>query len=476
MKQILPVFLFAILLAAVSCGSAGETALSTSAPVTEATTAETADSMMPPDTANYEGREFRVVTASTLKYIYSEEQSGALIGDAQYARDLAVKDALNCEISYQAFATINEVYPAVKTAVMAGDHAYDLIVSHVNWELTSYVANNIVLDWNTVPHVDLTKPYWNQNVIETLSIGGKSPYAASDLFMADTVFLLYNKELAQKLQLGSLYDDVYDGTWTWDRLAEITASVTRDLNGDGKFEEHDQYGIGIDVAGSSWLLRNIPSSCGQLIYEQTEDGLKLAVHNEKTITILEKACALFNGGGGYLRQGTEQTNAEAAALFGEGNYLTWFVSMLNSASLYNNLTFDYGVLPLPKYDEAQENYTTLSWSHNLMIPSTADPGFSGMVTEWMSYYGNKLVRPKFYDSLLSVRFAQDEETIEMLDIIYNGIIYDPGMNFKSNSFYYYFDDMVIHNNTNFESFYTRSLKKEQIYIDLLNKSFAAFGG
>lgn len=440
------------------------------------TEAETTDPLLPKETADFGEKKFTVITTSALSYIYAEEQNGSAVNDAMYERDRKTEEALNVDIGYHiAGAAIKDVFPAVSASVMAGDHDYDLIVSHVNWDLTSYVSDNIVLDWNAVPHIDFDKVYWNKNIINSLSINGKSPYAASDMFIGDTVFLLLNKKLAENMKLGNLYTYVYDGKWTWDLLAKISADISGDIDGNGEMNELDRYGVVANVSSSSWMLRNIPGSCGQMIYTNGKNGLELTVNNEQTQSILEKSVALFHGGGGYILKDSDKSTAAAVANFNRGNYLTYFVSMLSSASAYNNLDFDYGVLPLPKYDEKQENYKALSWSHNMMIPSTADAEMSGMVSEWMSYYGHKLVRPKFYDSLLSVRFAQDEETIDMLDLIWANIDYDPGMNFKSQNFYGYFDQMVKNGTSDFASFYQSSLESEENYLKTLNESFENFG-
>lgn len=458
-----------------ACGGA-ETPNETTGDTGTTTEAETTDPLLPKETADFGEKKFTVITTSALAYIYSEEQTGSAVDDAMYERDQRTGETLNVDIGYHiAGATIKDVFPAVNASVMAGDHDYDLVVSHVNWDLTSYVSNNIVLDWNTVPHVDFDKVYWNKNIINSLSINGKSPYAASDIFVGDTVFLLLNKKLAEEMKLGSLYDYVYDGKWTWDLLAKISADISGDVDGNGEMNELDRYGVVANVSGSAWMLRNIPGSCGQMIYTNGKNGLELTVNNEQTQSILEKAVSLFHGGGGYILKEESRETADKVAHFNRGNFLTYFVSAHTSASAYNNLDFDYGVLPLPKYDEKQKNYKALSWSHNLMIPSTADPEMSGMVSEWMSYYGNKLVRPKFYDSLLSVRFAQDEETIDMLDLIWANIDYDPGMNFRSKAFYQYFDDMVIKNTSDFASFYQANLASEEDYLKTLNESFENFG-
>ena len=474
-QKITALLLIGILLSGiVSCGGDGKTNDQTTT-TSDSEPVETADPLLPSDTKKYDGRTFTVLTTEKLGNVYSEEQNGSPVNDAIYERDRRTEEELDVKINFHsAGPTINDVYPAVKASVMAGDKDYDLIIAHTNYDLTSYVSDDLILDWNTVPHVDFEKVYWNSNIIDQLSINGRSPYAVSDIYIGDTVFLLLNKKLAEDMRLGNLYDYVYDGKWTWELLSKISADITGDVDGNGEMDSLDRYGVVSNVAGSAWLLRNIPGSCGQMIYKNGKDGLELVVNNEKTQKILEMANSLFHGGGGYFLEAGEVVG-NGVEEFNRGTYLTYFVSSGSAAMSFNNLDFDYGVLPLPKYDEAQENYCSISWSNNIMIPRTADADFSGMVAEWMSYYGNRLIRPKFYNSLMSVRFAQDEETVDMLDIIFNSIDFDPGMSFKSANFYFYFDNMVRQGSSDFASYYQSSLASELDYIERLNTAFESFG-
>ena len=444
---------------------------------TSSTESTADDTLPPPDYTNDDdGRGFTIVTTSQLQYIYADEMNGSAVNDAMYERDRMTEERLGVDIGYYvAGARVEDVYPVIQSTVMAGDAAYDLGVVHVNMNLNNYVSENLVLDWNVMPHVDFGNPWWNPNIIDSLSINGKAPFAAGSIFMDETVFLLFNKELATDLGLGSLYDYVYDGSWTWDKLAEISAEVMSDINGDSVYDETDRYGTAIYLSGSSWLLRNIPASCGEMIWEKSDDGYALAIDTEKMQTIIEKTTALFNGGGGYMYTDSSTQDVSAqVALFNQGSYLTYFVSVSNAAAAFNQLDFDYGILPLPKYDENQKEYYSLSWSPNLLVPATADPDFTGAVSEWLCYYGYTLVRPEFFDSLLSVRFAQDEESVEMLDIIFGNIVYDPAMNFKSTGFYSFANAMIMNNNTDFASYYQSKLSAENGYIDNLNQSFADF--
>ncbi len=477
MKRVLSLLAAAaLLLLPVSCGKPDSGAPVAVPAATETTAApETADPLLPADVKDLGGRTYHLLYPTSRNYIAAEEQNGNGLNDALYRRDQETEDALNVDIVLAKVSAIGDVFPAVQAAVAAGDAAYDFVVNHVNSNLVRYASDNVAADWNTVPHVDFTKPYWHADIIDSLSVNGKAPYACSDICIIETVIMLSNKKLASDLHLGSLYDLVYEGKWTWDKLAELSGAVRADINGDTVYDEKDRYGIVINCSSSQWMLRDIPSSCGLFIYKNDAKGLELTVGEEKTGDVLKKITALFNGGGGYVFKEKGTDLKYSAELFGQGNYLTYFVPSISAPATFNDLPFDYGILPLPKYDEAQEKYLTLSWANNLIIPVNADKDVSGLVSEWMSYFGYQFLRPVFYDSLLSTRFAQDTESMDMLDIIFSNLVFDPGINFKSKNFYSYFDDLVIANNSDFASFYASSLTSEESYLKSLNDSFTAFG-
>ncbi len=469
--------LSALLISLASCGGAASGNDTTAADGTTEPVVEV-DPLMPTETKDFGGRKFRILSSEDLleRYIWAEEENGNGINDALYQRTRMTEEQLNVDIDCELVPTINDTYPKLKASVMAGDNDYDLVNHHVNMNLTDFVADNLIMDWSTVPHVDFSKPYWNSDIIESLSINGKSPYADGDINIVDTVFMLYNKSLAADLKLGNLYDYVFDGTWTWDKLIKLSADVKNDINGDSKFDYNDRFGCVVDTSSSRWLLRNVPGGCGETVYQNDKDGLRLTVNVDRIQPLVEKICGLFSDGGGYVLSQKADSRPATPDLFNQGNWLTLFSSTAGTAYNYNNLSFDYGVLPLPKYDEKQNDYICISWCNNLMIPALADADLVGMVTEWLAYYSYKIMRPAFYDSLLSVKFAQDEETVRILnDYIFANIRYDPGMNFKSPGFYDYFDYLVVNNNTGFTSFYASKLSAEEAYLTKLNEAFANFG-
>ena len=102
--------------------------------------------------------------------------------------------------------------------------------------------------------------------------------------------------------------------------------------------------------------------------------------------------------------------------------------MYAETSEFRNMQDDYGILPVPKYDEKQKEYYTFSHDQYtvFMVPKTvADPEMSGAVLEALAYESYYSVQPVYYDLVLRGRYANDPESRAMLDMITTNIRVDP---------------------------------------------------
>lgn len=90
----------------------------------------------------------------------------------------------------------------------------------------------------------------------------------------------------------------------------------------------------------------------------------------------------------------------------------------------------YGILPYPKYDEEQDGYHTNDRSGLMCIPKTVgNPELCGKAVELLAYYSNDTVVKAYYDITLDGKLSRDEESKEMLDILFDGVVYDVGLNY-----------------------------------------------
>jgi len=98
---------------------------------------------------------------------------------------------------------------------------------------------------------------------------------------------------------------------------------------------------------------------------------------------------------------------------------------------------DFGILPIPKYNEQQKEYlqTVNPYVGLIMsVPQCAGSiDNSSAVLEYMAYESKYILQPAYYDVVLNTKIARDEESGKMLDIIFGNRAYDIGDVFDFNS-------------------------------------------
>lgn len=383
---------------------------------------------------DFGGRDFNIVYPEWslyMNYYFSNESNGDIVNDAIYERSRRVEENFNIKLNYVTYGDGKEssVFSAVQTAVLAGISDYDLALTHCVQGVLGLVSSALVLDWNSLPGVDLTKPYWNQSVRENFEVDGVLPIMAGDYILPDVNAIFFNKDLIDRYGLDDPYRLVLDGDWTWDKLRDMAKQVSADLNGDSVMDENDQYGF---VGERGWQLTSALTSCNQLIVNSNNGTPELACINEKTQSILDMLAALLHREDisftwKYSVEYDPNNGGTPPVDFGSGRAL-FYMTPLSLATTFRDVNVEYGILPFPKYDEAQSDYITLNWSGFMCVPATvSDPGLVGQVSEMLSAESCRTVIPAFFDVLLGEKIARDEDAKQILDIMFDSAVYDLGV-------------------------------------------------
>lgn len=94
-------------------------------------------------------------------------------------------------------------------------------------------------------------------------------------------------------------------------------------------------------------------------------------------------------------------------------------------SILRGSTVRFGVVPFPKWDEAQEDYRCLSMNGMMCVPSVIkNPDMVGQVLELLGYY-TAPVKVAFYEDLLGSKLSEAPDDARMLDVIWTHQIFDP---------------------------------------------------
>ena len=428
-------------------------------------------------TVDYGGRTFRVVTPSKGEIYVAEEDrnQGNLIKDAQFARNQAVEDRFNVNIEVVYNGTYSEVTDYVSKSVLSGSDEFDLLMGQV-MATGGLVTKKVFLNWYDIEHINFDKPWWYSSNKNELTYNGKAPIAISHLnysAVSGAYCMIFNKNLAVSYELGDLYKIALDGKWTFDKLIEMIKDIYVD-DGNDKRDENDFYGFtqmhGTAMNSYLWAFDNP-------IVAKDEEGVpQISVKSDKIdsiITSLYDFCYNTNGVFYDVENSNEKTIAPQLFYSKRAIFMMGSVSSGASENL-RNFEDDYGMLPMPKFDENQTTYKTMVGGHHtcLAVPKTCkDTEFVGTIVEALSAESCKTVTPTLYEIALKTRYLRDSESKEIMDIIIDGTNCDFGSVYDNwKGFAFMVERMMGSGDSNFESYYSRQYSSARTHYKSLVKA------
>lgn len=392
---------------------------------------------------NFDGKDFRIFyqkryTTDAVPEI--NEETGDVINDAIFRRNRTIEERFNINI-VGTYGEEDAMVTQLINSVSAGDDEYDLFLGHSIYSGRAALAG-CFYNWYDIPYMDFSKPWFPQASIEGLTINDRMYLTVSDLclsFSSVSYCMFFNKQMIEDYNLPDIYELVDNGEWTVDKLYDITKDMYRDLNGNSTADIDDQYGFASALTNhtTTWLF-----SCKVPTVELHEDGTAKSVFNsERASTLIDKLRKLYNDNPGSYLTAANSEQASPMSSFMNGYSAILTDSIGASVSQFRDVMFDYGIVPYPKYDEAQDGYYTIpggSVSCMAVPKSTVDTELVGAVTAALARESWVSVMPDYYDIALKVKGVRDETSIRMLDIILDGrsvtapFLYDSfvGYNYK----------------------------------------------
>jgi hypothetical protein len=393
--------------------------------------------------------------------MYAEAENGEPINDAVYRRNMMLEQKFN--ISIQEIRQ-DDVLTYVQKIIQSGSDDFDVLYPHMQ-QAGVLIQRGQILNLYEVPHLNFDKPWWDKSANASMTVGNKLYSAAGNITTTTndaTWTVLFNKDLARDYEIEDLYKIVKDGKWTMDVLHANSRKATSDLNGDGILEPEDQWG----AVGQHECAYSLFAASGQRVIEKNADDMpELALNSNRTVSVLTKVID-------FLSDGTAQIKADdftsryanvwdeiTTKVFNESRAL-YLVTNFDMVKTLRNMEANFGILPLPKYDEAQpQYYSTMQYNNAtvMCVPVTAsDLDRTGAILEaWAAESVNTLTKA-YYDITLKSKHARDDESSEMLDLIFSTRVIDQGMLFNWSGVQDFFQGFSQRKNVDFTSQYERS--------------------
>lgn len=372
---------------------------------------------------SYDGYGFRFLTTEENWGYYRmdvEEQTGEVLDDAVFARNLAVEDRLGIVIT-ETGLHYSKVMDEVKATVLASEDAYDAMTL-MAYNLMTTAQQKMLLDTAALTEIRTDMPWWNRNAIRDMAIGPREYMMIGDvnlMFYESYYAIFFNKTVADKFQIPDPYTLVNEGKWTYDAYYGAAKQVSADVNGDGAHTaDADSFGVAMHSnAGQSMILALGASPLtrdndGYPVY----DGL-----SEAFIDAYGKIMTLYTDGAVTVKSGTagvEKVDGGYQGVFKTDRAL-YMMEVLGTLPELRDMESEFGIVVLPKADEGAEYVSPVyHGAIGLCVPVTvSDADRTGVVLENLAAESNRTVRGVYYDVVLGSKLVRDEASVASLDTI-----------------------------------------------------------
>jgi len=376
---------------------------------------------------NYDGYSYNIYTrTNTTHYQFlTEEYTGEVLNDAIYDRNLRVQDRFNVAFTETEYSDENAPTPLI----MSGDTTYSLM--NVRCTAANNMAQkNYLYNISSLEYIDLSKPYWDAELTEAISIGPYyfSAIGATNLTAIDFMTtLLFNKQILAENNLGDIYSMVREGTWTFDRFSEMGAAVTRDLDGNGTYDASDAWGV---LGGAKFLHCSFIQSGGAMYLKKDSENKPIYTmsNDEHFINVFNKIFEILHDNNAwYMTNDTTNEATQYHNMFrnGQGLFLSTIFYYIETM---RDMDYEFGIIPYPKYDEAQDQYySRISFFDTAVIPtSTDDVERASIILEALTCESHNGVIPAYKDIALKTKYSRDMESSDMIDLVLDNRVLDFG--------------------------------------------------
>lgn len=425
----------------ISCGDSTTATTVTSdnaVPVTELTETTIDDGRLPaPAVVDMNGAELRILNSTPESFnwatttILVEEADGDILNDALFNRERTVEELYNCAI-VELPENNADMETKIPNAVAAGDKYFDTAMLF-DASVSSILLKDCLMSWDEIENLDLSNPWWDNAATKEYNFGGiqAAVSGAYSLYNYSTrhVYVFNNKMMAELDVEDDIYEMVREGKWTVDEMYRLGELAVSDLNGDGTMKEtDDRYGIiGTPTRHYSALLMG---SGVRYIDRDSDDVLYFAIDgNEYAQSVMAKFVELDLANLDIYTNKKADINVDIDTVFTDGRAM-FCAAYVGEAAKMRGLEFDIGFVPAPKFDTDQESYYSLvEGGAQSILPRMLDEedlNRIGTILDAFAYHSYYESIPAYIDVLIMGKVARNDDSEEMLQLVFDTSAYDLG--------------------------------------------------
>ncbi len=371
--------------------------------------------------------------------------SSSTLQQAVKDRNDLVEEKFRVTIEEFRTSSSGEMLSTLRENATAGINEYDVVMPYIP-NAATLSQEGYLTDLRKLENIHLDMPYYDQGSVKDLSICGKNYFVTGDLTLlaADvTHVLLFNKDVVTNNRLESPYDLVESGRWTIDKLHEMAKFITAQTDDMTEWTHMDTYGF---LVNSNFISSMFIGAGERFTSKDNQDKPIVSVYSESAVSTFDKIYNLVNDitATGQIDNMSREFGSTAVAdgktvwvaateAIASGRCLFRAVS-LNAILALGEYDCNFGVLPAPMLNEQQDRYycrVSTIYASCIAIPTNVkDAEMSSIIADAMMQASTNTSKEAYIEVIMKNRKIQDDESAEILDLIFESRVYDFGTVFN----------------------------------------------
>lgn len=375
--------------------------------------------------------EFIIVASSSYENTFiidqfpiDDDHNGNMVHDALFDRDKMIEEYYGIDIAWDDVLD-SQMMAKIANSIRSGDDIYSLVLGALHSTALPMFNNQLLWNLNEVENIDLSKHWWNKNSVEAFTLNDKifmATGAITNRYVYAPYALLFNSRLLDAEGLPSPYQLIEDNNWTFETFQAMIVGTAREEDGDDQLTVADFYGLApADDSQTAWFFAG-----GGRWVEANDKGEFIPVYEEEDNYNLLSEVLKFHRTDDVMQYVSLYDSNTA---FKEGRAL-FHATALGDITMLADMEDKYGIVPLPKYDEDQEEYysNTNKYINTMaLVPSSVvDTETVGLVVESLAAVSQYTSLDKQYETVLLNRQALDAESKANLQLVVESSFYDWG--------------------------------------------------
>lgn len=384
------------------------------------------------------------MTSSASIEVMPQPSSYQGLQDAVSNRNGLVEEQFHVKIAEIRTENYGDMLNKIRNNSMAGVSEYDVVMPYMS-DAARLAQEGLFYDLKTLSNMHLDRKYYDQGSVKDLSILNKNYFVTGDLSLQTyrvTHCIVFNRDLIKESGLEEPYDLVRNNNWTIDKLREMARTVTADTDGDTGMGHLDTYGF---LVNQNFISSMFIGAGQRFTKKNHRDEPEVSVYSETSTSVFDKIFELVNDpqASGWI-DGSKGFGASAIAA-GKTVWQAATEAVASKRALFRAISlhdiFDlsefecnFGILPTPKLSANQETYccrVSNLYATCVAIPiNVKDVEMSSIIIDAMMQASTDTTKDAYFEVIMKLQKIKDDESEEMLDLIFDSRVYDFGSIFN----------------------------------------------